>query len=123
MEGGEHTARRDRRAVAPAQEAGELKLDRTSRKAYVKHKEVPLSAKEFDLLWALAEHRGTVVRSAQLLLQVWGYDSRIRTRTLDVHIGRLRAKIETDTRHPRYIVTVPGVGYKLCAPEPAANAA
>jgi DNA-binding response OmpR family regulator len=82
-----------------------------------------LTPKEFDLLWALTERRGTVVRSAQLLLQVWGYDSRIRTRTLDVHIGRLRAKIETDTRHPRYIVTVPGVGYKLCTPEPAAHAA
>jgi len=71
----------------------------------------------------LIENRGSVARSAHLLLRVWGYDSAIRTRTLDVHIGRLRAKLEADPRHPQYIITVPGVGYKLCVPESESRAA
>lgn len=104
-------------------EAGALRVDPAAHTATLDGEPLHLTPKEYDLLWALAEHRGTVVRSAQLLMRVWGYDSCIRTRTLDVHIGRLRAKIEADTRHPRHILTVAGVGYKLCAPEALAAAA
>jgi two-component system response regulator MtrA len=95
---------------------GDLGIDVEAREATLAGMPLRLTPKEFDLLWALAEERGSVVRSASLLLKVWGYDARIRTRTLDVHIGRLRAKIESDTRHPQRILTVPGVGYKLCVP-------
>ena len=102
---------------------GEIHLDREAHEVTLRGQALHLTPKEFDLLCALAENRGSVVRAGQLLLRVWGYDSNIRTRTLDVHIGRLRAKIETDTRHPEYIVTVPGVGYKLCAPQRASRAA
>jgi two-component system alkaline phosphatase synthesis response regulator PhoP len=55
------------------------------------------------------------VRRDELLEQVWGYNSEMTTRTLDVHIGRLRQKIERKPREPETIVTVPGVGYKLQA--------
>lgn len=102
---------------------GELRLNLDAHQVLRSGQDLCLTPKEFELLAALAEHLGSVVRSRQLLLQVWGYDASIRTRTLDVHIGRLRAKIEEDTRHPRYIVTVPGIGYKLCAPEDASAAA
>lgn len=102
-----------------ASDIGELHLDLDAHQVLMRGEDLHLTPKEFELLAALAEHRGSVVRSSQLLLKVWGYDSSIRTRTLDVHIGRLRAKIEHDTRDPRYILTVPGVGYKLCAPEVA----
>jgi two-component system response regulator MtrA len=104
-------------------EISDLRLDLDAHQVSVDGRETHLTPKEFELLSALAEHRGSVVRSSQLLMRVWGYDSSIRTRTLDVHIGRLRAKIEQDTRRPRYILTVPGVGYKLRAPEAATTAA
>lgn len=104
-------------------EIGDLRLDVDSHGVWMAEAALRLTPKEFDLLAALAEHRGSVVRSSQLLLRVWGYDASIRTRTLDVHIGRLRAKIEQNTRRPRYILTVPGVGYKLCAPETESRAA
>lgn len=102
---------------------GELHLDAGAHEVTITGRHVHLTPKEFDLLCALAEHRGSVVRSGQLLWRVWGYDAEIRTRTLDVHIGRLRAKVEEDTSHPKYILTVPGVGYKLCAPEVMSQAA
>jgi DNA-binding response OmpR family regulator len=101
---------------------GDLHLDPAGREVLLGGNLIHLTPKEFDLLCALAENLGSVVRSSQLLLRVWGYDSAIRTRTLDVHIGRLRTKIEADTSQPRYIVTVPGVGYRLCAPETMSSA-
>lgn len=108
---------------SPIIDLGGLQLDK-SRHEVVRHgRPVHLTPKEFDLLSVLAENRGSVVRSAHLLLRVWGYDSDIRTRTLDVHMGRLRAKLEPNPQRPQYLITVPGVGYKLCAVEPLAEAA
>ena len=104
-------------------EIADLRVDLDAHQVTVEGRETHLTPKEFELLSALAEQRGSVVRSAQLLMRVWGYDSSIRTRTLDVHIGRLRAKIEQDTRSPRYIQTVPGVGDKLRAPQTTSTAA
>ena len=92
---------------------GDLELDARQHVARLGRAELDLTPKEFDLLHALLMNAGKVVRSQDLLLQVWGYGEQIRTRTLDVHVGRLRAKIEPDRREPRYIVTVPSVGYKL----------
>lgn len=102
---------------AETQQIGELTLNRAAHQVLLRGQALHLTPKEYDLLSVLAEQRGAVVRSAQLLLRVWGYNDQIRTRTLDVHIGRLRAKIEADTRQPRYLLTVPGVGYRLCVPE------
>ena len=105
--------------VAPGQGAeetlrmGDLELDARQHVARMGREDLDLTPKEFDLLHALLLNAGKVVRSQDLLMQVWGYGDQIRTRTLDVHVGRLRAKIEPDRREPRYIVTVPAVGYKL----------
>ncbi|NSW57355.1 MAG: response regulator transcription factor [Armatimonadetes bacterium] len=74
---------------------------------------VDLTPKEFDLLCALASRPHEVIPSRELLWEVWQYPDGIRTRTLDVHIGRLRGKLEIDRKHPEIIVTVPGVGYKI----------
>lgn len=105
------------------QELGDLCLDLDGHQVFRRGRLLHLTPKEYELLSVLAENRGVVVRSSQLLMRVWGYDSRIRTRTLDVHIARLRAKLEDEARHPVYVLTVPGVGYKLCAPEKLPQAA
>ena len=73
---------------------------------------VDLRPKEFDLLLALAEHRGIVLSREQLLNQVWGYDFYGETRTVDVHIAQLRKRLADSSAE---IETVLGVGYKLVA--------
>lgn len=92
---------------------GGLRLDRTCHGVTAGGREIELTPKEFDLLWALAEEAGRTVPSRRLLWDVWGYDEHIRTRTLDVHVGRLRRKLEEEPARPRLIVTVPSVGYRL----------
>ena len=73
---------------------------------------VSVTRTEFQLLCELAEHAGRVLSRQQLLQRVWGYDGGDE-RLVDVHIGRLRAKIEKDSGTPRHLVTVRGLGYKL----------
>ncbi len=109
--------------TTPAVTLGCLQLDPASHEVLKDGHPVHLTPKEYALLSVLVENRGSVARTAHLLLRVWGYDSTIRTRTLDVHIGRLRAKLEPNPHHPQYIITVPGVGYKLCVPETSSRAA
>lgn len=75
--------------------------------------EVALTKSEFRLLCTLAERPGWVLSRAQLLERVWDYDYGGDTRLVDVHVRRLRAKIERDPAHPQWIVTVRGLGYKL----------
>ena len=74
---------------------------------------VALTAKEFDLLLHFARHPGRVYTRSQLLSQVWGYGFEGYEHTVNSHINRLRTKIERDPSHPRYILTVWGVGYKF----------
>lgn len=74
----------------------------------------PLTYKELQLLRYLIAHPDTVVSRQDLLSNVWGYRS-TTTRTVDVHMAGLRRKLEDDPRSPRYIQTVRGAGYKLCA--------
>lgn len=74
-----------------------------------------LSAREYQLLRYLIEHRGTLVTRDQLLRDVWGYDALPSTRTVDVHMTWLRQKVEDDPRHPRFILTLRGLGYKFNA--------
>ena len=109
--------------VSPALDLGRIQLDPDSHQVFRDGQPIHLTPKEYALLAVLAENRGSVSRAAHLLLRVWGYDATIRTRTLDVHIGRLRAKLEPDPRHPQIIITVPGVGYKLCVPKTTSRAA
>jgi two-component system alkaline phosphatase synthesis response regulator PhoP len=88
----------------------DLTVDATSREVAVSGREVKLRAKEFDLLYTLAQHRGQVLSREQLLDLVWGYDFYGQTRTVDVHIAHLRARLgESEVQ----IETVRGVGYKL----------
>ena len=68
---------------------------------------------EFDLLYALARHPGRVLSRGQLIEHVWGYDYYGDERVVDVHIGRLRKKIEQDTSDPALISTVRGAGYRF----------
>ena len=74
--------------------------------------EIPLTATEFRLLLELAHHRGQVLTRDQLLERVWGYSYLGDSRLVDVHVQRLRAKIEADPAQPAVILTVRGVGYK-----------
>ena len=77
--------------------------------------EVPLTRTEFRLLCELAEHPGTVKTREELLHKVWGYDFFGDTRLLDVHVRRLRTKVEDDPGAPRLVLTVRGVGYRLAS--------
>jgi two-component system alkaline phosphatase synthesis response regulator PhoP len=72
-----------------------------------------LSPVEFRLLEYLIQHRGAVVTRDELLENVWSLDGDTASRTVDVHVAGLRKKIEADSRYPRYLLTVKGVGYKL----------
>ena len=94
------------------QESGELKIDRTSRKAYIKHKEVPLSAKEFDLLWFLMYRRNRVLTRDFLLQHVWGYERGLdlSTKVIDVTLSHLRDKIGPSANK---IVAVRSFGYRF----------
>jgi two-component system alkaline phosphatase synthesis response regulator PhoP len=78
-------------------------------------KVVPLSAREFQLLRYLVEHRGTTLSRDVLLKEVWAYSTDAFTRTVDVHVASLRQKLEENPKKPALIVTVPGLGYKFLA--------
>lgn len=90
---------------------GELKVDCESRRVYVGKKEVNLTAKEFDLLELLMFNKNKVYGRETLLNTVWGFDYPGDVRTVDVHIRRLREKIEENPSEPKYIHTKWGVGY------------
>ncbi len=104
--------------VQPRLVAGDLVLDPNTREVFLAGRPVELTTKEFDLLRLLMAHPNRVFTRDALLEHVWGYDYFGGTRTVDMHISRLRDKIEDDPASPTYIVTVRGVGYKFKAPEP-----
>jgi len=105
--GGDHS-----QPLAPIEAFG-LVLDPERRRVTVEGRPVQLTAKEFDLLHHFARHPGRVYSRAQLLDLVWGYGHDGYEHTVNSHVNRLRAKIETDPAAPRYIRTVWGVGYKF----------
>jgi DNA-binding response OmpR family regulator len=90
---------------------GDMKIDCDNRRVYIAGKEVNLTAKEFDLLELLVFNPNKVYSRENLLNIVWGYDYPGDIRTVDVHIRRLREKIESDPSEPKYIHTKWGVGY------------
>jgi len=85
------------------------------RRAEVMKEGVPLdlSAREFQLLKYFIEHRGATLTRDELLNEVWGYNAMPSTRTVDVHVAWLRQKIEPNPRHPQFVLTVHGMGYKF----------
>ena len=98
---------------APIDQFGDISMN--VRKAEVRRggKVIDLSAREFLLLKYFVEHRETTLTRDELLNDVWGYHSMPSTKTVDVHVAWLRQKIEPDVKHPQYIVTVHGLGYKF----------
>lgn len=110
--------RRTPASQAPeAVETGDLRIDFEARKVFVKNEPVRLTPKEFELLRELASSTGKPVTHRRLLQSVWGPDYGQETEYLRVFINQLRKKIETDPRHPRYIITEPWVGYRFELPE------
>ncbi|MED7953119.1 MULTISPECIES: response regulator transcription factor [Streptomycetaceae] len=96
-----------------ALEAGPVRMDVDRHVVTVDGAKVDLPLKEFDLLEMLLRNAGRVLTRMQLIDRVWGADYVGDTKTLDVHVKRLRAKIEPDPGAPRYLVTVRGLGYKF----------
>jgi two-component system response regulator RegX3 len=94
-------------------QAGPIRMDIDRHVVSVHGAAVPLPLKEFDLLEYLVRNAGRVLTRGQLIDRVWGSDYVGDTKTLDVHVKRLRAKIEPDPAAPRYLITVRGLGYKL----------
>jgi two-component system alkaline phosphatase synthesis response regulator PhoP len=101
-------------AAAPEVERfGEVEVHPGSRLVRRRGEEVPLTPKEFDLLWALLRRRGGVAARLELLAEVWGHRAAVMTRTVDMHVAQLRRKLEDDPAEPRHIVTVWKAGYRL----------
>lgn len=96
-------------------EFGRIRIDLPGTEVMRDGKPVDLSAREFQLLRYLVEHRGTTVPRDEILKEVWGYDASTFTRTIDVHVASLRQKLENDPKKPSLILTVPGLGYKFAA--------
>jgi two-component system, OmpR family, response regulator RegX3 len=94
-------------------EAGTVRMDVERHVVAVDGEQVPLPLKEFDLLEYLLRNAGRVLTRGQLIDRVWGSDYVGDTKTLDVHVKRLRAKLEPDPANPKYLLTVRGLGYKL----------
>ena len=100
-------------ASAEVYQFGPVRVD--FRKAEVRRDDQPieLSAREFGLLRYFIEHRESAITRDVLLNEVWGYHAMPSTRTVDVHVAWLRQKLEPNPRHPQYILTVHGLGYKF----------
>lgn len=90
-----------------------LQIDKDARRVYLGGTEMALANKEFDLLLFMAENPNIVFNKETLFERVWGLDAVGDTTTVTVHVNRLREKIETDNREPRYIETVWGAGYRF----------
>lgn len=112
-----------RRTAAPAEpreapvSVGALRLDPLRHEVTKSGQLIALSATEFRLLEFFLRHRGRVYTRTQLLDHVWGQDRFVEPRTVDVHIRRLREKVEDDPRRPSLILTVRGLGYKCSEDE------
>ncbi len=97
----------------PVIEIGDLSVDLAHRLVTIKGDEVKLTPIEYEILKNLAIHTGRVLTHKQLLCTIWGKEYQSETHYLRVYIGQLRRKIEQDATQPRYIITEPGVGYRL----------
>ena len=106
------TAKQEKKADTAARiQAGDMTIERDNRRVYIEGREINLTAKEFDVLELLATHPNQVYSREKLLTMVWGADYPGDARTVDVHIRRLREKVETNSSEPKYVHTKWGVGY------------
>lgn len=92
---------------------GDVRVDYRRAEVTRNGQPVELAAREYHLLRYLIEHREATISRDELLNEVWGYDAMPTTRTVDVHIGLLRQKLEPNPRHPQFILTIHGLGYKF----------
>jgi DNA-binding response OmpR family regulator len=92
-------------------ESGDIRLECDSRRTYIKDREINLTAKEFEVLELLVTNPNKVYSRENLLKMIWGSDYPGDVRTVDVHVRRLREKIEENPSDPRYVRTKWGVGY------------
>jgi two-component system, OmpR family, alkaline phosphatase synthesis response regulator PhoP len=108
-----------RRTPAPAAiqsevyQFGAVRVDFRRAEVYCDDRPVELSAREFQLLRYFIDKRGNTISREELLNEVWGYNAMPSTRTVDVHIAWLRQKLEANPRHPQFILTIHGLGYKF----------
>lgn len=93
--------------------SGNIEINLSKYEAKVDDKNIDLTPREFELLYAFCENEGNLMSREQIFDEIWGYSFIGNTKTLDVHIQRIREKIEKDPREPKRLVTVRGVGYKL----------
>jgi two-component system response regulator RegX3 len=111
-----HLRRADMAPVAQSQDrltGGPVELDPERHEAFVRGDAVQFTPKEFELLEVLLERKGRLLTRDFLIQEVWGADYFGDTKTLDVHVKRLRQKIEDNPHNPRHLVTVRGLGYKF----------
>ena len=108
-------AERPQEVVSTAIVHGDLSLDPNRHEVFLRGEPVLMPLKEFDLLWVLMSNAGQLLTREKLMRQVWGSDYFGDTKTLDVHIKRLRSKIEDTPSKPTRIVTIRGLGYKFNA--------
>jgi len=101
------------RAEATRLEVGRLQVDLAKHTVILDDETVELTPREFDLLVFLARNSGRAVPREEIIEQVWAGEISARSRSLDVHIGRLRAKLGADPQHPALLTTVTGIGYRL----------
>jgi two-component system, OmpR family, alkaline phosphatase synthesis response regulator PhoP len=92
---------------------GAVRVDFRRAEVYFDDKVIELSAREFQLLRYFIDKRGNTISREELLNEVWGYNAMPTTRTVDVHIAWLRQKLEPNPRHPQFILTIHGLGYKF----------
>ena len=92
--------------------SGNISIDKEKRQVFLNQKEISLTIKEYELLLLLVENPGKTLHKDFLFDKIWGMDSFSENQTLTVHIKTLRDKIEEDSKHPKRILTVWGVGYK-----------
>jgi two-component system response regulator RegX3 len=107
----------DEAASAEVLEVGDVTLDPSRHEVVIRGDDVSLPLKEFELLHLLLENAGRVLSRDLLIDRVWGHDYVGDTKTLDVHVKRLRAKVEADPTNPSRIVTIRGLGYKYETPK------
>lgn len=107
------TSVQEQTSASPASDvvSGDIRLDTESRRLFVKDREINLTSREFDLLLLLVNHPGKVYSRESLLNTIWGEDYPGDARTVDVHVRRLREKIEVNPSEPKYVHTKWGVGY------------
>jgi two-component system KDP operon response regulator KdpE len=108
-----HAAHLSQEPMEPVFTVGDLRVDLGHRRVYVANQEVHLTPIEYKLLTVLVRYAGRVVTQRQLLQEVWGPHQTSATHYVRVYMGQLRHKLETNPARPRYLVTEPGVGYRL----------